>query len=106
MLRQVEGSWLVAAIIDWEEALIADAAWEFADLGSIRYGEPLYPLAGAFLYGYRERHPVPADLQVRRRLYRLLHFFEHAVRRAERFGITAEPTQRTIRAIDRLLLVH
>lgn len=106
VLRQVEGSWIVVAIVDWEEALVADAAWEFADLGSIRYGEPSYPLAGAFLYGYRERHAVAGDLYMRRRLYRLLHFFEHAVRRAEQLGAKAEPTLNTIRAIDRLLQVR
>jgi len=103
VLRQVEGSWIVAAVVDWEDALVADAAWEFADLGSRRYGAPAYPLLGAFVYGYRERHPVAGDLQVRRRLYRLLHFFEHAVRCAGQLGATAERTLHNIRAIERLL---
>lgn len=102
VLRQVDGSWIIAAIIDWEDALVADAAWEFADLGARREG----PLPGAFMYGYRERHAVAGDLPVRRRLYRLLHFFEHAVRCAEQFGTTAERTMHNVAAIDRLLLAH
>lgn len=106
VLRQVEGSWIVAAVIDWESALVADAAWEFADLGSRRYGDPPYLLPGAFMYGYRERHPIAGDLQVRRRLYRLLHFFEHAVYWAEQLGTTAERTLYNVRAIDRLLLAR
>ena len=106
VLRQAEGTWIVAAVVDWEEALLADAAWEFADLGSRRHGDPPYPLPGAFLYGYRERHPVAGDLQVRRRLYRLLHFFELAVRWAEQLGPAAEQTLHNVRTIDRLLLAR
>lgn len=77
LLEQRDGAWHVAALLDWEHALTADAAWEFAGLW-MRTAER-EPLEDAFLYGYRERHPPQIDLQSRIHLYRLLIHLEGAI---------------------------
>lgn len=101
LFRQEGTQWHVAAIIDWEWSLVADAAWEFADL----WRDPAdpYPLPGAFMYGYRERQALPMDLRVRQQLYRLLHHFEKTVGCAMSLGVTAQPTQFFRHATERLL---
>lgn len=90
VLRQEGAAWQIAALLGWGSALVADAAWEFANLAR----EPVeaYPMSDAFTYGYRERHPLQDDLSVRRRLYRLLTFWERALDSAERRGNTAPLT--------------
>jgi aminoglycoside phosphotransferase (APT) family kinase protein len=77
LLEQRDGAWHVAALLDWEQALAADAAWEFAGLW-MRTAER-EPLEDAFLYGYRERHPPQIDLASRIHLYRLLIHLEAAI---------------------------
>ncbi len=77
LIEQRDGTWHVAALVDWEHAVAADAAWEFAGLW-MRTAER-EPLEDAFLYGYRERHPPQIDLQSRIHLYRLLIHLEGAV---------------------------
>lgn len=74
LARRSDSKWEIAAIIDWEWAIVADPAWEFADLWSSP--TDFYPEPEAFVYGYRERHPLPGDFRVRQRLYRLLHHIE------------------------------
>lgn len=106
VLYQQDTRWSVAAVIDWEESLVGDAAWEFADLWSSRWGSSPYPLPDAFLYGYKERHALPPDFRVRQRLYRQLHFFEQTVAWAERLGAAAERVQYNRMALERLLDVR
>jgi aminoglycoside phosphotransferase (APT) family kinase protein len=77
LIEQRDGSWHVAALLDWERALTADAAWEFAGLWMRTADRE--PLQDAFIYGYRERHPPQIDLQSRIHLYRLLLHLEGAV---------------------------
>ena len=86
LVKQHDGQWHVAAVLDWESALTADAAWEFAGLW-IRHAER-EPFHDAFLYGYRERRPAQADLQSRIHLYRMMLHLEGAVisRRAETYN--------------------
>jgi aminoglycoside phosphotransferase (APT) family kinase protein len=101
VLRQDGGSWQVAALLDWEWSIVADASWEFANLWS--YPDDPYPLPDAFLAGYRSRRALPNDLRVRQRLYRLLYFFEGAVNLAEREGPQSSAAQFYRTAIERLL---
>jgi len=86
LVEQRDGQWHVAAVLDWESALTADAAWEFAGLW-IRHAER-EPFHDAFLYGYRERRPAQADLQSRIHLYRMMLHLEGAVisRRPETYN--------------------
>jgi aminoglycoside phosphotransferase (APT) family kinase protein len=77
LIDQQNGTWHVVAVLDWESASTADAAWEFAGLW-IRHAER-EPFHDAFLYGYRERHPAQIDLQSRILLYRMILHFEGAV---------------------------
>ena len=101
VLRQEGSQWHVAAILDWQRSLVADAAWEFAQLW--RDPAELYPLSDSFLHGYKERKPLQDDLRVRQRLYRLLSFSERAIDLAQRFGTSAERTQFFHAGILRLL---
>lgn len=100
VLRQDGAAWRVAGVIDWEGALLADAAWEFASLW--RDHDP-WPLPDAFMDGYRERRPLPADLRMRRRLYRLLDCCERAVSTAQQDGASSAATQFYVAALQRLL---
>ncbi len=77
LLKQQDGSWHVVAVLDWALALAADAAWEFAALAFRRSDDD--PIGDAFLYGYRERHPIQPDLRSRIHLYRLMLHLEGAV---------------------------
>jgi aminoglycoside phosphotransferase (APT) family kinase protein len=101
VLDQSSGAWHVSAIVDWEWSLAADAAWEFADLAA----RP--PHAGlmldAFLYGYRERHPVQGDLRSRIHLYRLLLHLERAERAHRQHPDAPERRLAEERALRRLL---
>jgi aminoglycoside phosphotransferase (APT) family kinase protein len=101
VLCQVGASWQVAALLDWEWSIVADAAWEFANLWS--YPADSYPLPDAFIAGYRSRRALPSDLRVRQRLYRLLYFFEAAVNLAERDSPQSSDVQFYRTAIERLL---
>lgn len=101
IVRQTGERWHVAALLDWEWSIVADAAWEFANLWS--YPTDPYPQPDAFMVGYRERHALPSDLRVRQRLYRLLHFFETAVNVTEREGTRSSTVQFYSSAIERLL---
>lgn len=102
IIRQSEAGWQVAALLDWEWSIVADAAWEFAALWS----EPndLYPQPDAFMSGYRSRRALTSDLRVRQRLYRLLHLFEAAVNLTDRQGAQARGVQFYTTAIEQLLL--
>ncbi len=101
VLRQEGSEWHVAAILDWRRSIVADAAWEFAQLW--RDPAELYPVSDSFMHGYKERHPLQDDLRVRQRLYRLLSFCEQAVVCAKQFGVSAERTQFFLAGISRLL---
>lgn len=101
VLRQEGSEWHVAAILDWQQSIVADAAWEFAQLW--RDPAELYPLSDSFIHGYEERHPLQDDLRVRQRLYRLLSFFEQAVDCGKQVGVSAERTQFFQARILRLL---
>lgn len=101
IVRQTGDDWQVVALLDWEWSIVADAAWEFANLWS--YPADPYPQPDAFMSGYRERHALPGDLRVRQRLYRLLHFFETAVNVTEREGTRSSAVQFYSGAIERLL---
>lgn len=90
LLRQDHGHWMIAAVVDWEWAMVADDAWEFATMW--RDTEP-WPLAEAFMQGYRERRPLPPDWRVRQRLYRLLDTLERVASAAAQGGATSETTQ-------------
>lgn len=102
VLRQDDKGWRVAALLDWEWSIVADSAWEFANLWS--YPTDPYPQPDAFMSGYRSCHTLPADLRVRQRLYRLLFFFESAVNVAEREGVESSAMAFYSTAITRLLL--
>lgn len=101
LLRQGRAGWEIAAIIDWEWAIIADSAWEFADL----WADPFdpYPLRESFMHGYRERHALPLDLRVRQQLYRLLYSFEAMVNSAQRAGSESAGVRHYRAQIERLL---
>lgn len=101
ILRHDGAAWQVAGLIGWDAALLADAAWEFANLA--RRPVDSYPMGDGFSYGYRERRPLQDDLSVRRRLYRLLVFWECALESAEQLGPSAETTQWYRLGILRLL---
>lgn len=103
VLREEGGMWRVAAILDWEWAITADPAWEFADLWSDP-SDP-YPLPDPFLTGYKERRPLPHELRPRRALYRLLHHFEMVNVCAAHFAATPERAQFHLAAIKRLLVI-
>ena len=77
LFAERDGGWHVAAILDWEWCWTADAAWEIAALTAQRADEA--PVVDAFIYGYRERHPVAIDLRSRIHLYRLAQHLEGAV---------------------------
>ena len=77
LLDQRGETWHIAAILNWEASLTADAAWEFACL-SFRRSSPNL-VRDALVYGYRERHPIQADLRTRIHLYLLLFHLEAAV---------------------------
>ena len=96
-----EDAWHISAITGWSSALTADAAWEFGILSS-RSPERA-PIGGAFLYGYRERHAVPADLRSRMHLYRLMFHLEGAVMANAAEQPDAERRQWHEQALRRLL---
>ncbi len=77
VLRQNNEQWHVAAILGWEQSLVADAAWEFATLW--RDPAAAFPLADSLMQGYKERRPLQEDLRVRQRLYRLMRLFEQLI---------------------------
>jgi aminoglycoside phosphotransferase (APT) family kinase protein len=101
VLDQSSGAWHIATIVDWEWSLATDAAWEFADLAARPPSEGL--LLDAFLYGYRERHPVQGDLRSRIHLYRLLLHLERAERAHRRHPDAPEHRLAEERALRRLL---
>jgi aminoglycoside phosphotransferase (APT) family kinase protein len=101
LLEQRDGTWHITAILGWERAFTADAAWEFADLWNRRPAEDL--LGDAFLYGYRERHAVQADLRSRIHLYRLMRHLERAVIAHTHFAAEPERRLRHERALRKLL---
>lgn len=101
LLKRDNDRWSVGAIIDWQHALVADPVWEFAEMWSA--GGDVYPLPDPFLYGYKERHPLPMDFRVRLRLYRLLHNFERFVAAATRDGAHADSVQVYRTSLQRML---
>ncbi len=100
LLRQVGERWHIAAILDWEWAIIADATWELATL----WDDPAVPdpLPDAFLQGYREHYGLASDLRVRRHLYRLIHHLNMALVCHAHFG--ADRARFHIAALERLLI--
>lgn len=101
LLRQEQDRWRIVGVIDWEWALVADPIWEFAELWSSP--DDLYPLPDAFLYGYKQRHPLPLDFRIRQRLYRLVHHFEMLLVCTRHWPDAPQSIQYHRAAIDRLL---
>jgi aminoglycoside phosphotransferase (APT) family kinase protein len=104
LLRQDNGKWHVAAVLDWKAAFVADAAWEFA--GMWRDPTRAYPDSGSFMYGYKERHPLQDDLRVRLHLYRLLQLFELIVTNKVQPGFAADRNEVLLRTLQRQLHVR
>lgn len=77
ILEQTAAGWRIAALLGWEEALLADAAWEWASLTFRR--DRLSPLPGWFQDGYKPRGIAQSDRRVRVHLYRLLLHLEEAL---------------------------
>jgi aminoglycoside phosphotransferase (APT) family kinase protein len=102
LLRRDGDSWSIAALIDWDRALVADAVWEFADL----WHDPSdpFPWVAWFMEGYRERHEIPHDFRMRQRLYRLLRAFERALDDSVTGDGHESPSPLYLGAISRLLL--
>jgi aminoglycoside phosphotransferase (APT) family kinase protein len=101
LLKQQDADWHVTAILDWEWAFTADAAWEFAALDFRRSDAD--PVGDAFLYGYRERHPVQSDLRSRVHLYRLMLHLEGAVIAQRHFASDPNLRRRHEYVLRRLL---
>ncbi|MBA3943337.1 MAG: phosphotransferase [Herpetosiphonaceae bacterium] len=76
-LQQREGGWQIAALMGWSGAIVADEAWELAELWLHR--NHLYPDPDCFLGGYRSLHQPQLDRRARRDLYRLLIHLEGAL---------------------------
>lgn len=77
ILEQTATGWRIAGLLGWEEALLADAAWEWATLFFRR--DRLSPLPGWFQDGYKARGIAQSDRRVRVHLYRLLLHLEAAL---------------------------
>lgn len=77
LIEQTDAGWRITALLGWRHALVADAAWEFAQLWLRR--AHLYPEADSFMSGYKAIQPQQPDQRSRVQLYRLLVFMEGAL---------------------------
>lgn len=101
LLQQNGSQWHLVGIVDWKQARLADAAWEFASLW--HDPEALYPLPDAFMYGYKERRALPKELRIRQRFYRLLDHFRMLSVCHQQFASEPAHAQGHVTAIERLL---
>lgn len=104
LLRQEGARWQIAAILNWDAALTADPAWEFATLWSVPINA--YPLPDSFMHGYKERHLPPRDLHIRQRLYRTIYHLEQALHLSDRPRADSQIMSIHLTAIERLLTPH